>query len=96
LKDTFIHHLMTLNGFDNVFGNLKRYPEVTSTSLANIAVDVVLLSSEPFPFKEKHIQEVKTLLPDSKIILVDGEYFSWYGSRLIKAFSYFKKVRASL
>ncbi len=95
-KDTFIHHLMALNGFDNVFAGSKRYPELTSTSLANITVDVVLLSSEPFPFKEKHIQEVQTLLPDSKIILVDGEYFSWYGSRLIKAFNYFREVRENL
>ena len=54
--------------------------------------DVVLLSSEPFPFQEKHLNEMKELLPDSKIYFVDGEMFSWYGSRLLHAADYFQSL----
>jgi hypothetical protein len=54
---------------------------------------LLLLSSEPFPFKQKHIDEIQPQLPDTKIILIDGEMFSWYGSRLLKAPTYFKELR---
>jgi hypothetical protein len=51
--------------------------------------DVVMLSSEPYPFNDKHMEEIKIILPDKKVILVDGEMFSWYGSRLLLAADYF-------
>jgi len=54
---------------------------------------LLLLSSEPFPFKQKHIDQLQPVLPDIKIILVDGEMFSWYGSRLLKAPAYFELLR---
>jgi hypothetical protein len=57
---------------------------------------VILLSSEPFPFKQKHIDELKKILPGKKIILVDGEMFSWYGSRLLKVPEYLKALMKSL
>jgi len=53
---------------------------------------LLLLSSEPYPFKQKHVDELQTLLPSTKIMLVDGEMFSWYGSRLLHAAKYFKKL----
>ena len=57
--------------------------------------EYILLSSEPFPFKEKHIETLREILPKAKIMLVDGRYFSWYGSRLIGAPDYFQLLFAS-
>lgn len=91
--DTFINEMLKLNGFENVFTNKdSRYPEITNEELIAANPSLVLLSSEPYPFKEKHIQEFKELLPDAKIMVVDGEIFSWYGSRLLKALEYFKQL----
>lgn len=70
-------------GLKNVFADRSRYPEVKLSDVANLEPDYVFLSSEPYPFKEKHIQELKDVLPDARIKLVDGELFSWYGSRLL-------------
>ncbi|MGB3774806.1 MAG: helical backbone metal receptor [Leeuwenhoekiella sp.] len=90
-KDTFINHLLELNGFKNLALDLKgRYPEIDIEQLKE--ADLIMLSSEPFPFKEKHIEQLSTYTK-AKILLVDGEYFSWYGSRLLSAFDYFKKLQ---
>jgi ABC-type Fe3+-hydroxamate transport system substrate-binding protein len=90
--DTFIHNMLQYCGLTNAFGHLTRYPEICIENLAQEACEYILLSSEPYPFKEKHIVELKKDLPDAKIILVDGEMFSWYGSRLMQAPAYFKKT----
>ncbi|MBC3758790.1 ABC transporter substrate-binding protein [Hyunsoonleella sp. SJ7] len=91
---TFIEYLMQLNRFENFYDSENRYPEIQ----LNIEeeVDLVLLSSEPFPFKEVNKKELQEFYPNAKILLVDGEYFSWYGSRLVKAFDYFKSLRSNL
>lgn len=95
--NTFINHLLDLNKFDNVYANKMRYPEITLNKAVDcINVDFILLSSEPFPFKEIHKNELQEFYPNATIILVDGEMFSWYGSRLTKAFAYFKTLRLSL
>ena len=52
----------------------------------------MLLSSEPYPFKEKHVGEIRAVLPAAKILMIDGEMFSWYGSRLLHAAQYFKEL----
>lgn len=90
--DTFIHDMITRCGLINLFGDLKRYPEITDEQIASSKPDFIFLSSEPYPFKEKHIEELKTISPTSKIILVNGEYFSWYGSRLLKTVQYFREL----
>lgn len=87
--NTFIDYLLHENKFENVFHETSRYPEVELKNLP--ALDYILLSSEPFPFSEKHIKYFEDFVPKEKIKFVDGEYFSWYGSRLEKAFSYFSK-----
>lgn len=94
--DTFIHSMLTVAGFSNVFANNTRYPEVTINDLQAQNLDLLLLSSEPFPFKQKHIDQLQTLLPDVQILLVDGEMFSWYGSRLQYAANYFAELRSGL
>ena len=93
-KATFINYLLQLNKFENVYADLGRYPEIELKQQEN--VDVVFLSSEPYPFKEKHIKELQTYYINAKIQLVDGEMFSWYGSRLIKSFNYFKLLHQNL
>lgn len=92
---TFIDCLLKLNKFDNVFGDdvESRYPVIDASALSD--VDYVLLSSEPFPFAQKHIDELRDHT-HAQIILVDGEYFSWYGDRLIAAFDYFAELQAKL
>lgn len=90
-SETFIDELLKLNKFENVFDE-SRYPETDFEEIKAKNPDLLLLSSEPFPFKEKHKAYFSEL--DIEMKLVDGEYFSWYGSRLIEAIDYFKKLRS--
>jgi ABC-type Fe3+-hydroxamate transport system substrate-binding protein len=91
--NTFINDVLSHAGFQNLFQNQTRYPEVTIAQLQTVNCQLLLLSSEPFPFKQMHAEELQSLLPNTKIILVDGEMFSWYGSRLLKAPSYFQQLQ---
>lgn len=89
--DTFINEMLQVAGFRNVISG--RYPEVDDVLLRDLNPDVILLSSEPFPFKEKHIQHYQALLPHAKIGLVDGEYMGWYGSRMLPAVGYLRELK---
>lgn len=91
-QGTFIDHMLTLNKYENVFKDNLRYPETTLEEIKKLNPDLLLLSSEPFPFKREHIDEIKKIMPSTTVELVDGEYFSWYGSRLLDAFIYFKSL----
>lgn len=94
--DTFINDMLMRCGFNNIYAKKQRYPATTTEELKSLQPQVILLSSEPYPFQQKHIDELQPHLPDTKIILVDGEIFSWYGSRLLKAPKYFLKLRETL
>lgn len=94
--DTFIHDQLVRCGLDNVFGHLARYPAVTIEQLQASGCEVLLLSSEPYPFQQKHIDELQPCLPHTRILLADGELFSWYGSRLLKAPGYFHALLNNL
>jgi ABC-type Fe3+-hydroxamate transport system substrate-binding protein len=87
--DTFIHSMMQAAGFQNVFAERTRYPKISIEDLNRSNCDILLLSSEPFPFNENHINEIKSLGYKGRIKLVDGEMFSWYGSRMYDATNYF-------
>lgn len=87
-RDTFINNMISIIGWKNVLADRQRYLEINLEELRSYNPNLVLLSSEPFPFQEKHIAEVKAILPDAEVILVDGEMFSWYGSRMMKAIMY--------
>lgn len=91
--DTFIHEMLPYCSIDNAFAKESRYPEITLSSLKGKKCELILLSSEPYPFKEKHREEIQALLPGIPIILVDGEMFSWYGSRLSLAAPYFEELK---
>ncbi|SHF30331.1 ABC transporter substrate-binding protein [Chryseobacterium vrystaatense] len=93
-SDTFIHKILSEIGFENIFKDKTRYPQIQMEDLAD--ADVIMLSSEPFPFKEKHIEEMKLSYPDKKIMIVDGEAFSWYGTHIAKCENYFKELLAEI
>lgn len=88
--DTFIHEIMSLAGLQNVFADRKRYPEISIEEIRSAGAELVLLSSEPYPFKEKHIAGLSLQLSGAKIMLADGEMFSWYGSRMMHLGEYIK------
>lgn len=91
--DTFIHNMMHVSGFENVIHS-TRYPELSVEEIRKLNPEIVLLSSEPFPFKEQHVAEMKKMLPSAEVVIVDGEMFSWYGSRMREAPGYFRKLRS--
>lgn len=95
-SDTFIHDMMQRAGLDNCYADARRYPAITAADIAARDPQVVLLSSEPYPFKEKHMAELQTILPQAMIRLVDGELFSWYGSRLLHTPAYLQQLQESL
>jgi ABC-type Fe3+-hydroxamate transport system substrate-binding protein len=90
-SDTFISEVLEKLGFENLFRNTKRYPEVSVEKLKD--ADFIFLSSEPFPFQQKHRDELQKELPNQKIILVDGEAFSWFGTHLMKVDDYLNYSR---
>lgn len=92
--NTFIDDMLQRCGFQNFLTGQNRYPEWIPDSKS--VPDVILLSSEPYPFREKHIEELQEIYPGTRILLVDGEMFSWYGSRLKYAAAYFMELRAQL
>ena len=94
-KDSFIDGILTLNGLQNVVKE-SRYPELNLEQLRSLNPELVFLSSEPYPFKEKHLEELRLALPGAKVMLVDGEMFSWYGSRLVKAVGYLFELQKEL
>jgi ABC-type Fe3+-hydroxamate transport system substrate-binding protein len=94
-KDTFIDDILTEQlGFRNVLKEKSRYPSFELSAVGS--PDFIFLSTEPYPFNDSHVDGLRTLFPDSKVILVDGEYFTWYGSRLMGAPKYFQKLLDSL
>ncbi|HET6991910.1 MAG TPA: helical backbone metal receptor [Bacteroidia bacterium] len=96
-KDTFIDHILKKCHWENVFSDYPgRYPEITSNDLKKSDPGIILLSSEPYPFKEKHIEELKSICPQASILLVDGELFSWYGTRLLKSPDYLLSLLSSI
>ena len=99
--DTFIHSMMEAAGLQNAFSDHTRYPETSIEQMKEKNLDLLLLSSEPFPFKQKHVDELRSTLVDiaskrPQIELVDGQIFSWYGSRLQYAPAYFEKLQMKL
>jgi ABC-type Fe3+-hydroxamate transport system substrate-binding protein len=91
-KNTFIGQVLSDLGLENAIDDPNaRYPELTELELSQLDLEYVFLSSEPFPFKEKHIKRLEKLT-QSKVLLVDGEMFSWYGSRMLKMKSYFETL----
>lgn len=84
--DTYINDVLAHWGLMNVFGDRQRYPKITLREMRSRYPELILLSSEPFPFKKTHENEIRDALPGTRVLLVEGEWFSWYGSRMLSAF----------
>ncbi len=94
--DTFINYMMQLAGFENVFANKKRYPQIDLKDLQQLKPEVILLSSEPYPFKEKERSLLQEFFPGSCIMLVQGEPFTWFGAYPVQAFTYFNSLQKEI
>lgn len=95
-SNTFIDHMLSICGLNNCYSAHERYPEITAEQIFKSNPDLIFLSSEPYPFREKHIRELQKICQGAKVVLVDGEMFSWYGSRLVYAPSYFERLLRNL
>ena len=89
-SDTFIHDVLSKIGFQNIFSDQTRYPEIALSDLQE--AEYIFLSTEPYPFKQKHVEEFRAEFPSKKIILVDGEAFSWFGTHLAKKAEYLQHL----
>lgn len=94
--DTIIADVMARAGLVNVLADRDRYPTLADAEIGALAPEVVLLSSEPYPFSDQHIAEVQALAPGARVVLADGEAFSWYGSRLLRTPDALRRLRADL
>lgn len=88
--DAYIQDVMRWWGW-SPWPEVDRYPEMKMHALVEAEIEEVLLPSEPFPFKEEHRAECAGL----STRLVDGEMFSWYGSRMLKVPEYFRQQWAA-
>lgn len=84
--DTYIHDVLEHWNLPNVFADKTRYPTFKLDDLRQYNPDLILLSSEPYPFKEKHMAQVEEACPAARVLLVEGEWFSWYGSHMKHSF----------
>lgn len=90
---TFIDHMLGVLGVRNVFGDRSRYPEVTTEQIASLKPDFIFLSSEPYSFTDRHKPEFRNICPDARVVIVNGELFSWHGSHLRYTPAYFENLR---
>lgn len=95
-NDTFIHHILQHIGFKNCMKAANRYPELMIEDIINLTPEYLFLSTEPYPFKQMHLDELMKLLPCTKVVLVQGEYFSWYGSKMLGAATYFMQLHSEI
>jgi ABC-type Fe3+-hydroxamate transport system substrate-binding protein len=90
---TFINEMLQIAGFTNCLSNMNRYPELSEEVMKQLNPDVVMLSSEPYPFSDKHRTEVQSLFLGATILRIDGEIFSWYGSRMLNFAGYINSLK---
>ena len=96
-NDTYINELLKLNKFENIYSNMSRYPKIEINKIRHDGdPEVIILSSEPYSFKDEHAMEIGNYTNRSITVFGDGELFSWFGSRLLLSFDYFKKLHEKL
>ena len=109
-RDTYVSRTLAAVGWDTVEIKSKdRYPKIEFTTELVSRVDRVLLSSEPYAFRERHLDEIRQAIAAAnhffvptaleevesplKVSLIDGEMTSWYGSRAIEGMKYLSRLR---
>jgi len=98
-RDTYISRMLSLAGLLTLpDASEVRYPVVMLTQPWMAEAELVLLSTEPFMFREKHVTELGKLpaLMNKQVRLIDGEMTSWYGSRAIEGLGYLRELRRSI
>lgn len=95
-SNTFIDFMLNEAGFDNVFKHMERYPEISLEDQSLKEAEVLLLSSEPFPFKDTDKEAFFDKCTNQQVLIVDGELFSWYGSRLLYSYRYYGMIIKNL
>ena len=90
--NTFINDMMQRAGLKNVFEQVSRYPSFELNELKELNPEYILLSSEPYRFKDSEVAALQIDFPEAKVLKVDGELFSWYGSRIKEAPAYFSSL----
>lgn len=94
---TFIGKMLEECGFENVApGNEQRYPQIPFDKISSLQPDLIILSSEPYAFTAEDAHDMARVAPNAIIKVLDGELFSWYGSRMLKSFKYFEKLLHNL
>jgi len=99
--DTYIHDLLGHFGFVNVYRDEDgRYPETSLQELSERGAEIVLLPSEPYEFQDNHREEVQAAVwqrvPGCRVVLVDGSYLTWWGTRTLAALRYLTSLRRRL
>ncbi len=87
---TYIGSVLNYLGFKNPYQDRGRYPEVAIEDLKK--ADVIFLASEPFPFKEKHKEQLRQQGITQPIYFVEGEAFTWYGVRMLPSARYLNEL----
>jgi ABC-type Fe3+-hydroxamate transport system substrate-binding protein len=94
--DTYVSRTLALFGLHTLpESSDARYPEISLKEAWLQDVESVLLSSEPYRFQQKHLDEISSAL-GKPARLIDGEMTSWYGSRAIQGLRYLAEFSASL
>jgi ABC-type Fe3+-hydroxamate transport system substrate-binding protein len=98
--DTYIARTLAAVGWDTrSFASPDRYPTIDLSEAAGVNVDRVLLSSEPYRFRDQHLKEVRANLGPNffgSVSLIDGEMCSWYGSRAVRGLRYLADLRLNI
>jgi ABC-type Fe3+-hydroxamate transport system substrate-binding protein len=89
--DTFINDMLERCGVINMLKHKERYPVLDEEEIKTAKPDIIMLSSEPYPFRDKHV-DLWQKKYQCKVVNVDGTYFSWYGSRMKYAPAYFNAL----
>ncbi len=96
-SNTFIDDMLRICRFENAYAKYDRYPEIKIKRMRIIAdPEILFFSSEPHDFTDDEVYEVLRSNKKVLTIYVDGQYFSWYGSRLIKAFDHFMQIHKKI
>ncbi len=92
--NTFITNMLYKCGLINIFNKAAGYPKINLDQIAD--AELILLSSEPYPFNQDDLEFFRKKYPDLPCLLVDGTMFSWYGSRLKYAAAYYRTLRKEI
>ena len=98
-RDTYISRTLSLAGFETLPRTAEdRYPKFAFDDPCVAETDLVLLSTEPYMFRARHVAELAALpaFGGKPVRLIDGEMTSWYGSRAIEGLGYLRELRRSI